>query len=326
MVVHTALAPDHLSGCAEAVGRSQCMQGPCLTAAFRAATEALPSEAVKDRDDLWRKCTDLLGAERNILHDRIRVAVGQVQDTVLRDIRAHIQSAVIMTGERVAQEDPILMAHGKGELQRVIEKVLVIRNAQVVMIDLISGYAVQLVQNFSFRPRYSQRGAQRSPAYNAGVHDVEILAAHHRQYDAVGIGCLTLLKDISRKEIVSESPAAPNRNLLGDFFLEYGTDLADRYGIDLSDVKLKIQRDEDWLRSPVTGRTDQKTIGRIDLMPNAFRDEETLIRTLVHEKVHVKQLQRYGADYVSEHLDAMETEAYDEEDAWIDKNWKGGRT
>ena len=38
------------------------------------------------------------------------------------------------------------------------------------------------------------------------------------------------------------------------------------------------------------GLTDYNDIGRIDLFPNAFSDEEQLIRTVIHEECHVKQL------------------------------------
>ena len=37
-----------------------------------------------------RKSANLIGAQRTLLHDRVRVAVGEVHDSAFRDIRAHV--------------------------------------------------------------------------------------------------------------------------------------------------------------------------------------------------------------------------------------------
>lgn len=87
-------------------------------------------------------------------------------------------------------------------------------------------------------------------------------------------------------------------------------EVARKYGVDLSGLTIKIQRSEKLLSLPITGSIDYKNIGRIDLFPNAFLDEEQLIRTLLHERCHVDQLKRYGVRYCQEHLDEMEKEAY----------------
>ena len=71
------------------------------------------------------------------------------------------------------------------------------------------------------------------------------------------------------------------------------------------------------------GCTDYDNIGRIDLFPNAFIDEEQLMRTLVHEKCHVQQLKEYGKKYVlQENLNEMEKEAYSFEKEWYELNKK----
>lgn len=92
--------------------------------------------------------------------------------------------------------------------------------------------------------------------------------------------------------------------------------IAEKYGIDLSGITIKIQRNEKLLALPTTGMTDYKNIGRIDLLPNAFIDEEQLVRTLIHERCHVLQLQKYGAKYAQDNLDRMEAQAYRFEDFW----------
>lgn len=87
-------------------------------------------------------------------------------------------------------------------------------------------------------------------------------------------------------------------------------ELANKYGINIKGLTIKIQRNEKLLSLPVTGSTDYKSIGRIDLFPNVFIDEEQLVRTLIHEKCHVNQLKKYGFKYVQDNLSDMEKEAY----------------
>ena len=94
-------------------------------------------------------------------------------------------------------------------------------------------------------------------------------------------------------------------------------EIAQKYGVDTSGLTIKIQRSEKLLSLSIFGSTDYKNIGRIDLFPNAFIDEEQLIRTLVHEKHHISQLKKYGYQYVQDHLSEMEKEAYAFEENWF---------
>lgn len=94
-------------------------------------------------------------------------------------------------------------------------------------------------------------------------------------------------------------------------------EVARKYGIDISGLTIKIQRSEKLISLPIAGSTDYKYIGRIDLFPNAFIDEEQLVRTIVHEKCHVEQLRKYGVKYCHEHLNEMEKEAYKVEEEWF---------
>lgn len=90
--------------------------------------------------------------------------------------------------------------------------------------------------------------------------------------------------------------------------------LCQKYGIDTNGIKFKIQRSEELVNLGYFGMTDYDNIGRIDLLPNAFRNEEQLLRTIIHEKCHVKQLKKYGKKYVQDNLDEMERVAYKFED------------
>ena len=95
--------------------------------------------------------------------------------------------------------------------------------------------------------------------------------------------------------------------------------LAKQYDVDMRGITVKIQRSEKLLALPLTGRTDYKNIGRIDLFPRAFENEEQLMRTLIHEKCHVKQLKKHGAAYAQKNLDQMERQAYRFESFWYQK-------
>lgn len=96
----------------------------------------------------------------------------------------------------------------------------------------------------------------------------------------------------------------------------YVLDLCKKYNIDTKGVTFKIQRSENLLKLEYYGITDPDNIGRIDLLPNAFTDEEQLIRTVIHEKCHVKQLNKYGKKYVQDNLADMEKQAYKFEDVF----------
>lgn len=82
--------------------------------------------------------------------------------------------------------------------------------------------------------------------------------------------------------------------------------LCAEYGISTEGLTIKIQRDELLLSLPFCGSTDYDNIGRIDLFPRAFVNEEQLIRTILHEKCHVLQLQKYGKDFTQDNLSYME--------------------
>lgn len=87
-------------------------------------------------------------------------------------------------------------------------------------------------------------------------------------------------------------------------------EIARKYAVDLTGITIKIQRSEALLSLPICGCTDYDNIGRIDLFPNAFLDEETLVRTLIHEKYHVQQIKKYGKKYAQDNLAHMEKQAY----------------
>lgn len=55
---------------------------------------------------------------------------------------------------------------------------------------------------------------------------------------------------------------------------------------------------------------------QIMLYPDAFDDVEQLLRTLVHELVHVRQVRENGPTTDSVMLQMREVEAYGEENAW----------
>ena len=90
-----------------------------------------------------------------------------------------------------------------------------------------------------------------------------------------------------------------------------------RYGVDISEIRIKIQRDEEMLRFPIAGSAAPEDIGRIDLFPNAFANEEEILRTVIHEGCHVKQFKKYGSVYVQENRLFMERIAKRYEDFFL---------
>ena len=125
-----------------------------------------------------------------------------------------------------------------------------------------------------------------------------------------------LLTDTRKDGIIKESMNRRNKNI-GEFSelkipmqKKAILNVCKKYNVETSGLRFKIQRDEKMLSMPFYGSTDYDDIGRIDLFPNAFTDEEQLIRTIIHEKCHVKQLKKHGKKYAQEHLQEMEKQAY----------------
>ena len=79
-----------------------------------------------------------------------------------------------------------------------------------------------------------------------------------------------------------------------------------KYEVKIAELKIKIQYHEELLKFPIAGSAAPEDIGRIDLYPNAFANEEEILRTVIHEGCHVKQFKKYGSIYVQEHRKEME--------------------
>ncbi len=89
--------------------------------------------------------------------------------------------------------------------------------------------------------------------------------------------------------------------------------LADKGGIGLKGIKIRIIRDPDLIGKGIYGYTHPN--GKmIDLYPDSFINEETLIRTLGHERMHVYQVKTFGAPTNSLLLKDFEIAAYQSED------------
>lgn len=96
----------------------------------------------------------------------------------------------------------------------------------------------------------------------------------------------------------------------------YVTNVAKKYGIKINDLNIKIQRSEELLRFSVAGEAAPQEIGRIDLFPNAFANEEQLVRTLIHERSHVLQFKKYGSEYVQNNVLHFEDISKKFEEMW----------
>jgi hypothetical protein len=96
-------------------------------------------------------------------------------------------------------------------------------------------------------------------------------------------------------------------------------------GVGLEGVDLQIVADPEFATyldtrpgRPAIARTDQFGI---QLGPASFADEETLIRTLAHERTHVYQIGTFGSS--SSLTDPFEQAAYGIEQSFVDY-WRAG--
>jgi hypothetical protein len=136
-----------------------------------------------------------------------------------------------------------------------------------------------------------------------------------------------LFRDVPPEMLVetAEETGAVSRSAEGGLFrasrggtgprppMNHGTvqDVASRYGVDISDVKIRLRPH----RIGYEGATlpDQT----VHLTRDAFQDEQTLARTLFHERFHVDEL-RQGLPYPRNDAESApyEDRAYDAEERW----------
>ncbi|GAA1600432.1 hypothetical protein GCM10009764_25380 [Nocardia ninae] len=124
--------------------------------------------------------------------------------------------------------------------------------------------------------------------------------------------------------LYSRGGALTNREVLeGNIGLPRDMDTIEEYarlaGIDLRGAKIEILDDADTISyldfQGAIARTD--SLG-VQLGPASFQDAETLVRTLAHENVHVRQ---YAEGQINSMTRALEDEAYAAEDAFVD-TWR----
>lgn len=120
--------------------------------------------------------------------------------------------------------------------------------------------------------------------------------------------------------VAPRGPLAPTRVTVNE--------IAERGGVGLDGVNVHILdpvADADTIRyldmQGAVARTDD--LG-IRLHPGAFADEDTLLRTLAHERTHVYQIQTFP-NYGTGHMGAFESAAYGIEDSFRQYFLRGGQ-
>ena len=95
--------------------------------------------------------------------------------------------------------------------------------------------------------------------------------------------------------------------------------VAKEFGVDMKGLSITIDKNEELLALDIAGSANSGKVGEITFLPNAFRDKETLIRTIFHEKHHVEQYKKYGAEFVTANSTRFEQEAYEAEEKFIEE-------
>jgi YD repeat-containing protein len=95
---------------------------------------------------------------------------------------------------------------------------------------------------------------------------------------------------------------------------------ADAAGVGLDGVKIRIIRDPSLVDSGLFGYTHPSG-SMIDLYPDAFSSPENLVSTLGHERMHIYQINTFGAPTTQADLLLNEKAAYGSEDAFL-RYWK----
>lgn len=171
----------------------------------------------------------------------------------------------------------------------------------------------------SVRYSYDVASAAHDPPASLSVDTVSQPGS--RTLDARPIPQTSEASPTSSTELLApRGPLAPTRTTVNS--------IAERGGVGLDGVKVHILdpvADADTIRyldmQGAVARTDD--LG-IQLHPGAFADEETLLRTLAHERTHVYQLQTFP-NYGTGHMGAFESAAYGIEDSFWQYFLRGGQ-
>lgn len=102
-------------------------------------------------------------------------------------------------------------------------------------------------------------------------------------------------------------------------------EIAQKYDINIDGLTLNIDKNEELLRFEIAGEAVPEHIGKVTFFPNAFRSEEEILRTLIHERTHVEQYKKHGAEYVQNNREFFEDEARQVENSIIEQFKKEGR-
>ncbi|MCL2152764.1 MAG: hypothetical protein FWH57_07390 [Oscillospiraceae bacterium] len=101
--------------------------------------------------------------------------------------------------------------------------------------------------------------------------------------------------------------------------------VAEKYGIDLQDTHVRIERDGNLVNQGYFGvaNNQYRDKGRIHLYPDAFSSEEELAKTLYHEKIHLEQFIEFGYENVVNERERFENIADElEELFWKERGKK----
>jgi SPP1 gp7 family putative phage head morphogenesis protein len=100
--------------------------------------------------------------------------------------------------------------------------------------------------------------------------------------------------------------------------------IAAKYNIDLHGIHIKIEKQKEAIGTGYTGlaNPDCADKGKIHLLPDAFKNEIELAKTIYHEKTHLEQYAKHGYLYVIENRKYYEDEADYMEEVYFSKSKK----
>ena len=146
--------------------------------------ERLARRAREDVDDLGVEPVDAAALVHDAVHDGIGLAVRKADHRPDFDIRRHHDGTVKAAfSRRTDNRCPVMLVEHR-ELERVHEEVFVVRDIQVLVVDLVRRPAVEFVHDAPRSAGHAERTAQGLPAANLDGGQVEIHATVERNKDA----------------------------------------------------------------------------------------------------------------------------------------------
>ena len=164
VLVYKTVSPQKFAGGVKARCRGDTLKRKSLVTDFFFSPKRTTGRTGKDLDDIGLELPYFFTILANTVQDCPGVAIGKAGLDILVNVRGHDQSAVFVAMDRGPENIYAVVLVKEWEFQRIGEKMFVIQDFQIAVINFVSGLAVQFKQEGILSLCYQELPAEGFPA------------------------------------------------------------------------------------------------------------------------------------------------------------------